>query len=187
MKTLSTGNAVRKREFDGRFGKLHAVGASQILGSNCAGTNDLDGTRAGTVSTSHLVVKLGNSSNESDISEFTVHIVRSRSGRVAEPDSVILHNSGVLFNNLDTVKNFTGGGLHLTELMHVIPELGFGNHFVGGENNHTVCFRVWGIVSGSLTANHLILTHKSCNSHLLSLKGKECERYFLYDIYGLVF
>lgn len=166
LEALSSADTVRKWKLDCCLRELHTVRASQVLRSDGTSANDLDGTGTSTVSTSHLIVKLGNSSGESNVSEFTVHIVSSRSGGITEPNSVILHDSGVLFDNLNTVKNFTRGNLHLTELMHVIPELGLGNHFVGGENNHAVCFWIGVFFGGSLAADHLILTHLSGNSHL---------------------
>lgn len=183
LEALSTGDTVGKWELDSRLGELHTVRAFQVLCSDGTSANDLDGTGAGAVSTGHLIVKLGNSSGESNVSEFTVHIVSSRSGGITEPNSVILHNSGVLFDNLDAVKNFTGGDLHLTELMHVIPELGLGNHFVRGENNHAISLWVRVLFGGSLSADHLILTHLSGNSHLQSSEYKEGEKNQSYEKY----
>lgn len=69
--------------------------------------------------------------------------------------------------DLDTVEDFTGGFLHLAELVHVVPEFGFGNYGVRGEDDHAVCFRVGVFVSGGFTANHLVLVHLSCHSHLM--------------------
>mmetsp|Transcript_13321 Transcript_13321/g.25034 ORF Transcript_13321/g.25034 Transcript_13321/m.25034 type:complete len:100 (+) Transcript_13321:547-846(+) len=57
--------------------------------------------------------------------------------------------------------------------MHVVPELGLGDDGVGREDDHSVGFRVWMILSGGFAAHHLVLTHKSGNSHCGYLKKIE--------------
>lgn len=118
------------------------------------------------MSASHFIVELGDGSSELHVTELAVHIVSSRTAVVAQPDTVVLDDIGVLLNNLDTIQDFTCGLLHLTELMHVVPELGLGNHGVRGEDDHAVRFWVGVIIGGSLTADHLKLLHCSGDSHL---------------------
>jgi hypothetical protein len=69
--------------------------------------------------------------------------------------------------DLNTVEDFTCGFLHFAELVHVVPELGFGNGRVWGEDNHAVGLWVWVFSGGGFTAYHLVLIHLSCDSHLI--------------------
>ena len=91
----------------------------------------------------------------------------TRSGAVTKPDSVVLDDSVVLFDDLDTVQDFTGGLLHLSKLVHVIPELRLGNNSVRGEDDHSVCFWVRSIIGRGLSAHNLELFHDTGNSHLV--------------------
>ena len=139
--------------------ELSTVGPLEFTSTDGSGTDDLDGTRTTTVTSSHLVIKLSNSSRELQVTVLAVHVVGSRTRVVTEPDSVVLDGTGVLLDKLDAVKDLTSGLLHLTELTHEVPELGLGSDRVGGEDNHTVCLGVWVLLGGSLTADHLVLTH----------------------------
>ena len=68
--------------------------------------------------------------------------------------------------DFDNVEDFTRGFLHLAELMHVVPELGFGNDGVRCEDDHTVCLRVWVFGGGGFAAHHLELIQlSSSDSH----------------------
>lgn len=89
----------------------------------------------------------------------------TRSRGITNPDAVVFDNSVVLFHNLNDIQDFTSGFLHFTELMHVIPELGLGNHRVGGEDNHPVSLRVRLVFRGGLAANHLVVLHNTGDSH----------------------
>lgn len=145
--------------------KLSTVGPLELTSTEGSGTDDLDGTRTTTVTSSHLVVKLRHSSRELQVTVLAVHVVGSRARVVTEPDSVVLDGTGVLLNNLDAVKNLSSGLLHLTELTHEVPELGLGSNRVGSEDNHAVSFGVGVLVSSSLTADNLVLAHFSSSSH----------------------
>lgn len=43
-------------ELDLSLGELHAIDTLQVLGGNTSSSNDLNGTRASAVATSHFVV-----------------------------------------------------------------------------------------------------------------------------------
>lgn len=173
MSSLGTGNTVGKWELNIGLSELHAVDTLQVLGSNCGCADNLDGSWTGAVATGHFVVKLGDGSGQGNISEFTVHIVSTRSGRISQPDTVVLDDSVVLFDDLYAVQDFTGGLLHLSELVHVIPELGLGNHSVWCEDDHAVSLRVWDIIGGSLSAHNLKLLHNSGDSHSIFKTQRE--------------
>ncbi len=145
--------------------ELGSVGPLEVTSTDGSSTDDLDGTRTTTVTSSHLVVKLRNSSRELQVTVLAVHVVCSGTRVVAKPDSVVLDGAGVLLDKLDAVKDLSGGLLHLTELTHEVPELGFGSNRVGSEDDHTVSFRVRVFVSASLTADNLVLAHFSSSSH----------------------
>ena len=88
-----------------------------------------------------------------------------RPGGIAQPDPVILDNARILLDNFNTVENLSSGFLHLAELVHVVPEFGFGNGGVGREDDHAVCFGVGVFVGGGFAADYLVLIHLSCHSH----------------------
>ena len=91
----------------------------------------------------------------------------TRSRVVTKPDTVVLDDSVVLFDDLNAVQDFTGGLLHLSKLVHVIPELRLGNNSVRGEDDRSVCFWVRSIIGRGLSAHNLELFHDTGNSHLV--------------------
>ena len=103
LSTLSAGDTVGKRELDLGLGELHTIHTPQILGSDSGCSNDLDGSRASTMTTGHFVVQLRDGTCQGDISVFSVHIVCTRSRVITEPDTIVLDNSVVLLHNLYTV------------------------------------------------------------------------------------
>ncbi len=150
---------MRKGEPNVPLCELSTVGPLKFTSTKGSSADDLDGTRTAAVTSGHLVVKLRYSTSELQVTVLAVHVVGTRTRIVTEPDSVVLDSTGVLLDKLDAVKNLTGGLLHLTELTQEVPELGLGSDRVRGEDNHTVCLGVWVLLCGSLTADHLVLTH----------------------------
>lgn len=57
------------------------------------------------------------------------------------------------------VKNLAGGLLHLSDLMHEIPETRLGVDLVGSKDLHAVCRRIRIGIGGSLAADDLVETH----------------------------
>lgn len=165
LSSLGTGDAVGKRELHVCLGKLHTIDTFQVLSADGGCSDNLDGSWASAVTTGHFIIQLRDSSSQRNVSEFAVHIVGTRTGGITKPDTVVLDNSVILFNNLHNVQDFTRGLLHLSELMHVIPELGLGDDCVGGKDDHPVSFRVWDISSRGLAAHNLKLLHNSGDSH----------------------
>jgi hypothetical protein len=165
LSSLGTGNTVGKWELHLGLGKLQSIGTLQVRSGDCACSDNLDGSRASAVTTGHFIIQLRDCSGQGNISEFAVHIVGTRTRRVTKPDTVVLDNSVILFNNLHTVQDFTSGLLHLSELMHVIPELGLGDDRVGGKDDHPVSFWVWDVTGRGLAAHNLKLLHFSTDSH----------------------
>ncbi len=89
------------------------------------------------------------------ISVLSVHIVGARARVVLDPDAVVLDVASVLLSDLVHVQNLTSGLLHLSHLVHEIPEAGLGNHGVGSEDLHAVGGGVGVGLGGSLAANDL--------------------------------
>ena len=167
LSSLCGSNTVGKWELDVLLSELHSVVTLEVSSLNSCSPDDLNGTRTGTMTSSHFVVKLCNCTSDGKITVFTVHIMGTRTGLVTKPDSVILDDTGVLLNDFNTVEDFSSGLLHLTELVHVVPELGFSNNSVGCKDNHAVCLWVRVLISSSLTAYYLVSVHFSTNSHFL--------------------
>ena len=57
------------------------------------------------------------------------------------------------------IKDLSGGLLHLSNLMHEIPEARHGIDLIGGKDLHAVSRRILVGVGGSFTPNHLVKTH----------------------------
>ena len=58
LSSLSTGNTVGERKFDFGLGELHTVDTLQVLSTDSCCSDNLDGSRAGSVASSHLIVQL---------------------------------------------------------------------------------------------------------------------------------
>ena len=140
---------------------LHGVGALQVGGLDHGRSDDLNGTGARAVSTGHFIVQLAHRTGQSHVSELAVHVVSTRPGIVTQPDAVVLDDPAVLFHKLNAVHDLTGGLLHFSELVQVVPELGLGNHWVGREHNHSVRFRIRVLFRGGVATHNLVLAHKS--------------------------
>ena len=154
-----------QREFQVISNILHWVVTLQIFVSNNGCSDDSNGTRSGAVTTGHFIVQLAHSPCELNITEFAVHVVSSRTGIVTQPDSVVFDSVGVLFDQFNAVQNFTCGLLHLTELVHVVPELGFSNNTIWCEDDHAISLRVGVFLGGHVAADHLELLHQTSDSH----------------------
>lgn len=113
----------------------------------------------------HLVVELSHGTTQSSIPELAVHIMGTGATVITKPDTVCLNSTVLGLHELDAIKDLTGGLLHLTELVKVVPELALSDNSVGGEDDHTVGLRIRVLVSGSLAANHLEAAHNSTDSH----------------------
>ena len=172
--SLSTSNTVCKRELNILLSKLHTIRTPQICSLNGSSSDDLNGTGTSTMPSSHLIEALGDSPTGGQITVLAVHIVGTGSGIVTEPDSNVFDDAGVLLYDFNAVEDFSSGFLHLTELVHVVPELGFGNGGVGCEDDHAVCLGV-GVLGGcSFAADNLVLVHFSCYGHFVwSAMGRE--------------
>lgn len=174
LSTLAAGDTVWEWELNTGLGELHRVGTLQVLGCNGGSSDDLDGTRTATVTTGHFIVQLRDCAGQGDVTKFTVHIVCARPGLVPQPDAVVLNDTVVLLHDFYNIQNFTRRLLHLSELMHVIPELRLGDHSVRCEDDHPVRLGVGMVLGGGFAADHLEMFHDARNCH--STRGRNLER-----------
>ncbi len=90
------------------------------------------------------------------VSVFTVHIVSAGARVVLDPDTIVLDAIIVLLGYFIDIEDLTGGLLHLSHLVHEIPEARPGDDSVGSEELHSVCLGVSVSLGGSLAANNLV-------------------------------
>lgn len=128
-------NAVREGELDFGVHELESgCSLAVVLSGDGGGADDLDGSAAGSVATSHVVVEGVNSRVEVGVSVFSVHIVGAASGVVLDPNAKVLNIARVLLGDFVAVKDLTSGLLHLVHLVKEVPEAGLGHNLVLGEN-----------------------------------------------------
>ena len=84
-------SAVRKSELQVLVREHDVLVSSQLLVRHHGGLDDLDRSVASAVGSSHLLVTLLHSTEESRVTVLLVHVVSARARVVAEPDAVVLH------------------------------------------------------------------------------------------------
>ena len=87
---LSTVVAVRESELQVLVSVHDVLVSLQILIGHNSGADDLNGTVTSTVGSSHLLVALLDSTEQSGITVLLVHVVGTGAGVVTQPDSVVL-------------------------------------------------------------------------------------------------
>ena len=136
-------DAVRQREFEARLGVLDRRRALQIgVVFHNPGSDDLDRPRPRAVAAGHLAVELVDRSCQFRRAVLAVHVVRAASRIVAQHDVVRLDNAIILLADLVDVEDLARRLLHLAVLVHVVPEAGSCQHFIGGKKLHAVDRRV---------------------------------------------
>ena len=171
---LSTVAAVRESELQILMSVHDVLVSLQILIGNHGGLDDLNRTITSTVSSSHLLIALLHSSEQSRITVLLVHVVSSGTRVVSQPDSVVLHLSASLVNlrksaiqvtvaYLVDSKNLTSSVLHLLQSVHEIPIAGLGSHRVRSEQSHSVDFRLGVNLRRKLATNDVIVVNLKQN------------------------
>jgi len=134
------------------------LSATKLGVLNDASSDNLDGVVVCAVTTRHLHVHLGDSSAERRVSELLVHVHSTSAGEVTENDTVVSDGSGLLLKDLAGGDDLT---LNLSDLvlpLHMVPELGPGEHGVCGEHTHSVELRIRGLLSGKSSADNVVLS-----------------------------
>lgn len=150
--------------------RVHDVLVSlQILISNHSRLDDLDRTIASTVRSSHLLVALLHSAQQSRVTVLLVHVVSARTRVVAQPDTEVLHLRSSLVDlqtsphtqplaHLVHSKDLTRSLLHLLQSVHEVPVAGLGSHRVRSEQSHSVDLRLGiGLRRKSATNNVIVV------------------------------
>lgn len=134
----------------------------------------MDGPEAGTVAGSHVGVEGLDGVDSGQLTVLLVHVVRTRSGVVSEPDTEVLDLLGVLLVDLRyqsvwlftsfrkfatyslDADDLTGGLLDLSETTQEVPVTGLGDRLVGSEDGHAVHGGGRVGLGGQMAANDLI-------------------------------
>ena len=84
--------------------------------------DDVNGVTSGGVSTSHLGVKLGNSTGEGVVSELFVHVDDTSSGKILEDNTVVLDGVGASLEDFADGNDLTLSSSDLVLSLHLVPE-----------------------------------------------------------------
>ena len=101
-----------------------------------------------------ILTHLGNSSSESCVSVFLVHVDCFSSGQVSENDSVVLDDASVLLVDFLDRDDFTLDLSDLVLSLHVVPELRLSKDGVLGENSHSVESRIRVLITWKTSADN---------------------------------
>lgn len=118
--------------------------------------NYLNWVSSCTMTCPHVSVTLGNSSWDTQIPVFPVHVMGSRPRVITKPNTKILNFNWRLFGNLFHRNDFTRGLLKFFQLSQEIPETGFGHDGIRSEDPHTVQWSVCFFLSGQFASNDFI-------------------------------
>ena len=99
------------------------------------------------------------SASEGGVSVFLVHVDWVSSGEISENYAVVLDDASVLLVDLLDRDDLTLDLSHLVLSLHVVPELGLSEHWVGSENPHSVESGARVLLGGKASANDEELSH----------------------------
>ena len=154
-------NAVREGKLDAVLEELKGGGALADLGGNSSSADNLNRLVARPVSASHVIIHSSNCPSQVCVTVFAVHVVGAAARVVLDPNAKVLDIAFVLLRNLIHVKNFTSRLLHLTHLVHKVPEARLGLDIVGGKEFHAVSWWIPFLLGlpvglGCLSTHHLV-------------------------------
>lgn len=101
---------------------------------------------------------MGNCTGESVSAVLLVHVDGVSAGLVSENNAVVLDVIGILLKDLACGNDFTLNLADLVLALHVVPELGAGEHGVASENAHSEKFGVRILLTWKGSANHVELS-----------------------------
>jgi hypothetical protein len=120
------------------IGHLDVGSSLEVLVFETASSDDLDSLSTGGVTSGHLEVHLGDGTAKGSVSVFLVHVDGASAGVVSEENAVVLEAGGLLLVDLGGRHDLTLDSSDLVLSLHVVPELGAGVHFGGGEDSESV-------------------------------------------------
>ena len=107
---------------------------------------------------SHLSVKLTDSTIQGNISVLLVHVVVSGSGLVSEDNAEGFHVIGSTLEDLVDSENLSLSALGLELSSQVVPKLGLSDNFISCEESNGIDFGVSVLFSGQLASEHKVLS-----------------------------
>lgn len=130
---------------------------------------------------SHLSVHLLNSTIQSSVTVFLVHVVITSSTLIPQPNPIILDCGWVLLKNLIDCQHLTIALLDFLKLPQKIPELGFGANLIRGPELHAVDLRMLIALRRESSPHNLVLVKPESNH----LDGEILKKLLLYFFFFL--
>ncbi len=106
--------------------------------------------------TRHILIHSLHRITSRHLTVLLVHVVRARTGVVADPDTEVLDLLWLLLLDLVQTDNFSIGLLDFAEFGEEVPESGLGYDIVGGEDAHAIEFGGRVAVGWQMAANDLV-------------------------------
>ena len=122
---------------------------------------DVDRSESGSVSGSHVLVQSLNGVDSGDVSYLLVHVVRTGSGVVSDPDTEVLDLGWTSLGDLVDGDDLTGGLLDLVQLLQEVPVTGLGDDRVWCKDSHSEQLWFRNGLGWQTTANDLIFLEMS--------------------------
>jgi hypothetical protein len=141
-----------------------------LLGEN-SGSNDGDGIGGSSVISGHFSVQLTDGSVQRDISVLLVHVVVSGSRLVSEDDAEGLDMGGSPLEDLIDSKDLALGRFSFELSAQMVPEFGFGDDLVAGEETDGIDLGVAFLLGGQFASQNEILSDLYRTSKYLHLQG----------------
>ncbi len=111
----------------------------------------------------HLSVHLLNSTIQSSVAVFLVHVVITSSTLISQPNPIILNFGWVFLKNLIDCQNLAIALLDFLKLPQKIPELGFGANLIRGPELHPVDLRMLIAFRWESSPHNLVLVKPESN------------------------
>lgn len=149
-------DALYQWESDLGIVELLDVRPSSFAGCHWFYLDDLDGMRARPMSGAHIPVALCHCSAHRQITVLTIHVVRTWSRVITQPDAKVLDFDRWAFVDAFQRNDFAGSLLELLQLSQEIPEPWLGHNAVGSKDPHFVERSLWLLLGGQFTPNNFI-------------------------------
>lgn len=117
-----------------------------------------------TVTSSHIAIALSYSSANRQVTVFAVHVMRTWTRIITQPNAEVLDFRRCCFVDLLQWNNLTGGLLELLQLTQKVPETWFGHNVVRSEYSHFVERRVRLLFGHQFAADHLVFSQLKMES-----------------------
>lgn len=139
--------------------ELHGRRALAILILHDCCSDNLDALVTRSMSAGHVVVEHVDGAVQRNVAILTVHIMGAAARVVLHPHTKVLDISAVRLGDFVDVENLAGGLLHLSHLVHEVPEARLSHHFILRKDLHAISRRVLIGLGWCFTSNDLIQSH----------------------------